>query len=138
MHEMRAVFNDLKDGKYLISIKDVRKRSVQQNRYYWGVVVPIIRKGLYDSGFDAVRTNNDAHEVIKQVLLKKQIVNKQTGEVIDMAGSTQELSIPEFNDFIESICRWASEYLGVVIPSPYEQLAEFKDWQEYVTDEAEA
>jgi NinB protein len=137
MHEMRDVFNTLKDGKYLITIKDVRKRSVQQNRFYWGVVVPMVRKGLYEAGFDVIRTNDDAHSVIKQVVFKKDVINNQTGEMITVGGSTKEMSIPEFNEAIEAVCRWAAEYIGIVIPSPNEQMAEFKEWQEYATNEIE-
>ena len=138
MEEFRKAFNQLKDGKHLVTVKDMRRRSVPQNAYYWGVVVPMVRKGLYEAGFDAVRTNDDAHEIIKHIHLKKRIVSKQTGEVIDTARSTTELSMPEFNEFLEHVCRWAVEYLGIVIPSPHQQLAEFEDWKEEVEHEAES
>lgn len=125
--ELKEAFNQLKDGKHLITIKDLRKRSLNQNNYYWGVIVPTVRKGLYDAGYDDVQTNDDAHEVLKYVLNKKEIINKQTGEMINVAGSTAKLSIPEFNDFIERICKWAAEYLGITIPSPYQTIEDFSD-----------
>jgi hypothetical protein len=137
MQEMREVFNRLKDGKYLITIKDVRKRSVQQNSYYWSVVVPMVRKGLYEAGFDVIRTNDDAHTVLKQVILKKDIVSKHTGEVFTVGGTTKDLSVPEFHEYLETVCRWAADYLGIYIPSPNEQIAEFKEWQEYTSNEVE-
>lgn len=133
--EFRKTLSQLKDGKHQVIIKDIRKRSLNQNAYYWGVMIPMIRQGLYDAGFDEVRTNDDAHQIVKHVLLKKQVVSKQTGEVFDIAGSTAELSILEFNDFIERSCKWASEYLGVIIPSPYEQIAEFEDWKSKTEEE---
>ena len=130
MKEFRDAFNQLKDGKHLVTVKDMRKRSIPQNAYYWGVIVPMVRKGLYDAGFDEVRTNDDAHEVLKHVHLRKHIVSKHTGEIItEIAGSSTTLSIPEFNDYIEAICKWASEYLGIIIPSPNEQIVEFEQWQ---------
>lgn len=132
MEEFKATLRDLKDGRHLVSVKDMRRRSLPQNAYYWGVIVPMIREGLYDSGYDDVRTNDDAHEILKHIHLKKRMINKQTGEVIDIGGSTAELSIPEFNDFIERICRWSAEFLGVVIPSPNEQLVMFNEWQETI------
>lgn len=139
MHEMRDVFNKLSDGQFLISIKNISKRSIQQNRYYWSVVVPAVRKGLYEAGYDEVKTNNDAHEVIKHIHLRKRIVSKQTGDVIDIAGSSTELSTPAFNDFIESICRWSAEFLGVVIPSPNEYVSkDFENWIEEIENEIEA
>lgn len=138
MDEFRKAFNELKDGKHLVTVKDMRKRSVPQNAYYWAVVVPMVRKGLYEAGFDAVRTNDDAHEIIKHIHLKKRMVSKQTGEVIDTARSTTELNPPEYNEFLEQVCRWSAEYLGVVIPSPHQRLAEFEGWIEEVKYEAES
>ncbi|MBK7885514.1 MAG: hypothetical protein IPJ81_18245 [Chitinophagaceae bacterium] len=45
MKEFREAFNQLKDGKHLVTVKDMRKRSIPQNAYYWGVVVPMVKKG---------------------------------------------------------------------------------------------
>jgi hypothetical protein len=125
----REEFKHLRDGNYKITVKDIRTRSLPQNAYYWGVVVPMVKKGLYDEGFDEVKTNEDAHEVLKMLHIKKQIVSKQTGDIIHYGGSTTELNVPGFNDYIERICRWAAEYLSISIPSPNEQYQEFKDWE---------
>ena len=57
MTEFKAAFRYLKDGKHLVTIKDVRKRSLPQNAYYWGVVVPMVLRGLRDAGFDEVENN---------------------------------------------------------------------------------
>ncbi|MBK7885165.1 MAG: hypothetical protein IPJ81_16280 [Chitinophagaceae bacterium] len=134
MKEFREAFNQLKDGKHLVTVKDMRKRSIPQNAYYWGVVVPMVKKGLYDAGYDEVTTNEDAHEVMKHIHLRKRIVSKQTGDVIDISNSSAKLSIPEFNIYIEAICKWASEYLGIVIPSPNDQLIEFEQWQNSIVE----
>jgi hypothetical protein len=130
MNELKEFFNKMKDGKHLLTEKDYRKRSLPQNAYYWAVMVPLVRRGLYDAGYDEVRTDDDAHEVIKHVHLRKRIVSKQTGDVIDIAGRTSKLTIPEFNQFIEAVCKWSAEFLNVVIPSPHEQLVEFERWEE--------
>jgi hypothetical protein len=88
MPEFKAAFNQLKDGKHLLTVKDMRRRTIPQNSYYWGVMVPLVRRGLYEAGYDDVKTNDDAHEILKHVHLKNRMVNKQTGEVIDIAGSS--------------------------------------------------
>lgn len=138
MQEFRTAFAQLKDGKHLVTVKDMRKRSIPQNSYYWGVIVPLVRKGLYDAGYDEVRTNDDAHEVLKHIHLRKRMVSRQTGDVIDIAGSSAKLTTPEFNEYIESICRWSAEFLGVVIPSPHEYLSvEFDNWIENLAHEVE-
>ena len=127
MDDFINAFNQMKDGKILLTMKDYRKRSVSQNAYYWSVVVPMVRHGLYDIGFDEVQTNEDAHELLKRQFVRRQFVNKQTGEVVAITESTTKLSIPEFGEYLEKVCKWAAEYLGVVIPSPNEELAEFEN-----------
>ena len=130
MDALRGLLRDLKDGKHLITIKDYRKRSLQQNDYYWAVVVPLVRKGLFDAGFDEVTDNEIAHEVVKKFFLKTPILSKQTGEIIDIGGSSTKLTVPEFSEFLERVVKWASEYLGIYIPSPNEPMAELFEYSE--------
>ena len=126
-----AVLNSLKVGNhYRVIIKDAKSRSLPQNAYYWAVIVPMVRKALYDLGYDEVKDNMDAHEVLKHLHLRKRIVSKQTGDVIDIARSSAELTIPEFNEYIENICRWAAQNIELVIPSPYQQLKDFEGYSE--------
>lgn len=136
--ELKEFFKDMKDGKHLLIRKDYRRRSLPQNAYYWGVVVAMVKRGLQDVGYDDVQTSEDAHEILKHVFLKQHFVNKETGEVIELSGSTRLLTIPEFNEFIERVIKWASEYLGVVIPSPsdeYALMGEYTARMEKIVDE---
>ena len=135
--EFKSAFKFLKEGKHLVTIKRIAKRSLSQNAYYWGVCVPMVKEGLIDAGFDEVRCNDDAHEIMKHVLLKRQMVSKQTGETFYLAGSTATITTTEFNLYLENICRWAAEYLSIVIPSPYDEFAEFKQWEKEVSHEVE-
>lgn len=132
--EVRRGFADLRDGKYLITIKDVRRRTLSQNGYYWAVVCPLVQKALHDAGYDEVQTTDDAHEVMKHIFLKKKVINKNTDECIEIAGSSATLSTPEFNEYIDRICRWAMEYLGLDIPSPSRELALFAEWEKNIID----
>lgn len=134
MDEFKQLFYGLKNGKYHLTLKDARKRSISQNRYYSGVVVSLVRTGLYEAGFDEVRTNDDAHEVLKGLFNKKEVVNKITGEVITTVLSTTELSISEFDKYIERICKWAAEYLAVVIPAPNQVYVEYIDWVDTIIE----
>lgn len=135
--EFREMFAHLKDGSYLVIVKDNRKRSIPQNSYYWGVVVPMVRSGLYEQGYDDVRTNDDAHDVLKSLFLKKRLVNRVSGDEIPIDGSTTKLSISEFNDYIEEVARWASQYLQIVIPSPNEQFVLWEDWEDKLINDAQ-
>lgn len=115
-------FGQLSDGKYMVKITRANQRSLQQNKFYWAVCVPMVKDGLRDMGYDAVRTESDAHEVLKALFLKTHFVNEKTGEAIEYVCSTTKLSTVLFMDYIESIIRWAAEYLNVQIPFPGEQV----------------
>ena len=136
--DLKDFFRSFKTGATLITARDYRKRSNQQNRYYWAVMVPIVRAGLQDLGFDDIEDNEDAHELLKELHLKKSILSRVTGDEIPIAGSTRKLTIFEMNEYIERVARWAAEYLGVFIPSPtqqYAELAEYTDHQEKLAED---
>ena len=120
-------FASLEQGKYLVKIESVKKRSLPQNSYYWSVCVPMVKKGLQDIGYREVKTNNDAHEVLKHLFLKKKYTNEESGEEIVVPGSTANLKTVEFNMFLEELWLWASDYLNIQIPMPNEQTVLFKD-----------
>ena len=109
------------DGHYLVKVEPRKKRTLSQNSYYWGVVIPIIKDGLREAGFDDVKTAKDVHEILKATFLKKQIPNHKTGEFLEVTGNTSGLSTKEFNAFIEEVGKWAAEYLNVYIPAPGQQ-----------------
>lgn len=53
--QIRRLFSELKDGPYLLTLKSKRRRSLRQNRYWWGVVVPLVFAGLRDIGWENIR-----------------------------------------------------------------------------------
>ena len=122
---VREKFDSLTDGRYLITIKSVKHRTLPQNAYYWGVVVPMVFSGLRDAGFNDVKTKDDAHSIMKHLFLKRKIVNQVNDDCIEIEGSTAELKTVEFNTYLEEIWQWAAEYLGISIPQPNEQLVIF-------------
>lgn len=125
--KVRSVFTDLRDGKYLVKISSMKKRSLLQNAYYHAVVVPMVKDGLREAGYNEVRTNEDAHEVLKHLFLKKKIKSEKTEEEITIAGSTTKLTTTDFNKFLEEVWQWASEYLGITIPEPNQQMTMFEE-----------
>lgn len=122
---VRNAFNALPSGRYIVKIERRKKRTANQNQYYWGVVVPMVKDGLINAGFDTVRTMDDAHQVLKSLFLKRHFVNPSTGEGIEWIDSTANLQTIQFNSFLEQIWQWASEYLSISIPMPNEQLSFF-------------
>lgn len=119
---MRQLIDSLKDGRYLVAIKSFKRRSLPQNAYYWAVLVPMIREGLHDQGWDEIQDDEDAHEFIKSQFLTRSVPNVNTGEMITVPGSTRKLTTVEFNELVARIQQWASEFLGIYIPGPNEPM----------------
>lgn len=97
------------------------KRSNQANRYYWAIVVTMIRDGLKAQGIEA--TTESAHELLKFRFLKDEKPIGTDGEFVTLVKSTTELDTQGFSEYIEHCKRFAAEYLGVNIPDANEQAA---------------
>jgi len=113
-------WDSLPDGNYEVEIKSTKKRSNDQNAYYFGVVVPMVYEGLKAAGFDAVRHKEDAHEIMKSLFLK--LTEERNGVTIERVTSTTELTTIGFAEYLMHIFTWALDYLGITIPEPNQQL----------------
>lgn len=53
-------------GKHveIIIQKKRKKRSLSQNNYYWGIVIPIVHKGFIDLGNEC--SKEDVHDFLKK------------------------------------------------------------------------
>lgn len=119
---VRKLFNQLKDGKYNIDLTKIDKRSNQQNRYLHGVLIPEFRRALNSVGYDEVKTDSQSKEIMKQMFLKRQTVNKETGEVLEYVQQTRDLTKEENNILIDEVIKFCAENMSYVIPFPNEQI----------------
>lgn len=110
------------EGKDIVITIDKKKneRSLQQNAYYWGVLIPIVQAALKDAGMKM--SKEETHELLKFKFLQVEKVNESTGEILKFLGSSAELTTTGFMEFIADIQQWSAEYLNTQIPSPNEQL----------------
>ena len=99
--------------------KKKSKRSNEQNRYYWGVVVTLVKQGLTDLGY--LVDTESTHDFIKSEFNYKEIVNEKTGEVKRLPNTTTQLSKTEFSEMIERIKQWSAEWCNIYIPDAGEQ-----------------
>lgn len=106
----------------MFTLEPIKKhRSNQHNRYYHGIVVPIIKRCLKDAGY--IMSNDSVHEMLKLKFLKETVfVNESTGEVIERIKSTTELSTSQFMDYISEIRLFSLEYFNTDIPEPNEEI----------------
>lgn len=113
-NEAVAALDDRRD--YEIIVRRLHaNRSLQANRFYWGVVVAALSE---HTGY----TPDETHDLLKmQFIPKKLAVCDGNGEVkgeFVVGGSTRKMSVRAFQDYIETIRQWAAMELGVVIPDP--------------------
>jgi hypothetical protein len=118
---IRKAFEDLKEGAYELRIIRRNKRSIPQNRFYWGVCVRLVHDGLKDLGHDI--SLEETHDFLKAKFNYTEIVNEATGEVERIPRSTTEMNKSDFAVYVEKIQQFAAEFLNVQIPNPGEQLA---------------
>ena len=117
-NDMVSGLQNLGSGFVEIIIRLAGKRSSPQNRYYWGAMLPIVKEGLKGVGIEM--SKEQTHELLKYKFLKREFITSD-GDILQIIGSTTELSTKEFNEYIESIQIWSAEYLNVNIPDPNEQ-----------------
>ena len=124
---MRAVQAAAIDGDAILVV-----RSVQQNKYLWGVVYKTIVDN--DPGFfccdavDSLRKTArlSAAEVVHEFCKARFLPSADLpGLQITVAPSTAKLPRKEFQEYVEAIRRWAADELQVFVPDPYQ--AGYKD-----------
>ena len=114
-------FRQLPNGDYILTVTPNRKtRSNQQNAYLWGVVYPSVLFGLQDAGWE-ITHEEQVHEYCKQAFAAREVINKDTGEVLSLPSSTASMQTAEFNVYVDKIKAFAFEYLNITIPEPNEE-----------------
>jgi hypothetical protein len=98
--------------------KDRALRSPEQNKYYWGVVIELIKESI-NKETQTDFSSDQIHEALKEKFLKVRVTN----ELSYITGSS-ELTTLQFMEYLEKITRWASVYLNLYIPEPNEELNE--------------
>lgn len=126
LHRLMDAVSRLPGKPFVLTLKEQkRKRSLNQNNYYFGVVVPAVTGMFREHGnyYD----EHDVHEFLKLRVGKlAQNMLMPDGEVVKSLGSTAKLTTQEFEVYMEKIRAWAAEY-GLAIPLPREVNNSFTD-----------
>jgi len=87
-------------------------RSSNQNRYYWGVLIPVFADyfGM---------TNEETHEALKWEHLKKTIIDHE-GNPRQTVRSTASMKTDGFEEYMTLLRRWGAMQFGLNIPEPNE------------------
>lgn len=87
-------------------------RSIQQNKYYWGIVIDCISSHL---GYEP----SEVHELMKYMFNYKRY-KKVDGTRMQVGQSTAKLNKQEFSLYVEQIIGWAADEMNLHIPSTQE------------------
>jgi hypothetical protein len=99
-----------------------KDKSKEQRGYYRAVVVPEIYEGLVDIGYRRFQLSLDiVHELLKEKFLTVEIVNEDTGEFLKVTRRTEDLTMPEYAEYITNCIDWAHEFLNISITLPRKQ-----------------
>src|ERR1035437_3161438 len=88
-------------------------RTLQQNKYYWSVVVKLIAQ---HTGHDP----EQIHELLKQMFSPKWHFASNLMGASSIPTSTARLDTIAFVEYTEQCRLWANEFLGLQIPLPGE------------------
>lgn len=99
-----------RNGKTVTVIfeKPYHKRTSEQNRFYWGVILTTI---AHHTG----HTTEEIHEVVKDLFLPRKFIKLGNREV-QIEKSTAKLTYTEFAQYLEQIRAWASQELALTFP----------------------
>lgn len=110
-----------KDIKIVFKRK-YKKRSNNENAFYWGVWIPILQRAILDT-WGEIRDANDVHEIIKLNCNYEEKINEETGSFIRVPKSSTELNTYEWEfEFKQKIRQFALEFFNVTLPEPNDQL----------------
>ena len=93
------------------------KRTTKQNRYYWGVVVKMIRERFKELGHEL--DSDEVHDFLKGEFNKREIVTENDHH-LSIPRSTKDLDSTSFNEYLEKVRQFASITLEINIPDPDE------------------
>src|SRR5438046_587116 len=96
---VRKFFEEMPDGKHLLSSKGISKRTLPQNAYlHW--MFNLVKEGLQNIGYREVKTADQAKHVCKSLFLSYEVDNG-TGGKIKLIKRTRDLSKDEMSQFID-------------------------------------
>ena len=96
-------------------VRHRKNRSPNQNRFYWGVVIPLIGQAMGEDDPEAI------HGMLKHE--HNYYMATIGGNEIRVPMSTADLNTVDFEAYLERVRRWAVEFFTLNIPLPNEVAA---------------
>ncbi len=110
---MQAYFKPMEGKPITMCVKLFgKKRSLDQNAYYWGVVIKLIAD---HSGYQGRAELKHVHDTLRGMFLERDGLWRKK-----IILSTTALSTVEFEEYQAKIRQWAAIALDLYIPEPNE------------------
>lgn len=101
--------------------KSKKKRSNQQNSYYWGLLIPITQNAI-KTEWGEIWSKEKTHDFFKLHFNYVEKVNENTSEVIRVPKSTTDNTTTQQEEFHAQIREFLKEWFNVDCPLPNENL----------------
>ena len=101
--------------------KRKKKRTNNQNSYYFGVLIPITQKAIYNE-WGEVWSIEKTHSYLKENFCFNEKVNESTGQIIKVPKSTTENTTTEMEVYHHEIREHLKEWFNVDAPLPNENI----------------
>jgi hypothetical protein len=82
------------------------KRSLDQNRYYWAILSDISEQVVPGKAYEPSMW----HEYLRALFLPERMVELPDGSMKMLEGSTAELRVNEFTEYLEKVIKWSAEH----------------------------
>ena len=113
----------VENGKYTLSLKkDVKPRSLKQNKWLWLIMTCL------ESGSETGSDRWDFHDYYCTKFLRRRI--EVNGKETTVIFGTSKLNTEKFNEFMEKIYADVATEYGIILPHP-EDLEDARRWEAF-------
>lgn len=112
--QFKATIAHLKGEVRIKVFKKEKPRSLNQNSYYWGVVIKMICDSTGEMEPERV------HDALKMKFWTIPVGDGRFGRALLTPGSTTDMSTVQFEEYVEKCRLFAAQELNITIPIPGE------------------
>lgn len=101
--------------------KPKKKRSNDQNAFYWGCIIPLMQEGAKDIWGESWNIYK-AHKHLSGKFVFHESVNQKTGEITNTHKSTTELTTTDWEVYVTEIRIYLLSDFDIDAPEPNEKI----------------
>ena|SRR3990167_689339 len=119
--QIKEALKPMEGKRIFLKIGIARKiRSLNQNKYYWAIIVEYCRQGIMEQWGENI-TKDQAHNLLKQNCNFIKKINEESDGNFKIPIPTHILTTTEFCEYTERCRKFIGEFFGITIPNPDSQ-----------------